>query len=367
MEQQLLSNQSNQTGPTGPTLVDMQRFQKKKSKNGKKILVVLILIAIISAAIYYFFFLNKNNAEPVALENNSNVSKTENKIDKNLDTDNDSLPDYMEKVIGTDANNPDTDSDGYTDLQEIRDGYDPLSDKKYTQEEWGGAVKEKIKREDEGFYEENIKYILKYEADLTNVASYKKSNTMLGARDIIKEKMQRLGVEKSIVEIVDEKYITVDLSGITNNETIKQAIEKTLSLDFRIESSREEYAEHFRNQSGSELPVDFEGPYYVPTDLTGKYITNSSLDLDPNTQPPVVSLEFNEDGKKIFADLTAKNIGKKLAVYLDGEIITAPVINEAMLDGKAVIAGNFTGEEAISLTNKLNAAASSVSIKLVNN
>lgn len=152
MEEQNLSNQNNQTSQAGPTLVDMQRFQKKKSRNGKKILVILILAAIISGAVYYFFFFNKNNAEPIAPKNNSNVSETENNIDKNLDSDSDGLPDYMEKVIGTNPNNSDSDGDGYDDLAEIKNGYSPFDDKRYTDEEWE-EVKWKIKVADEGFYE----------------------------------------------------------------------------------------------------------------------------------------------------------------------------------------------------------------------
>ncbi|MBU4141764.1 hypothetical protein KKE99_02740, partial [Patescibacteria group bacterium] len=111
--------------------------------------------AIISAAAYYFFFLNKNNAEPIAPKNNSNVSKTENVIDKNLDTDQDKLPDYLEKILGTDENNSDTDGDGYDDLVEIKNGYDPLNGEKYSAEEWQ-AVKEKIRNENEEFF--NIKF-----------------------------------------------------------------------------------------------------------------------------------------------------------------------------------------------------------------
>lgn len=162
MEQQSsqdLNNQTNLTNPAGPTLVDMQRFQKKKSRNSKKVLIILILVAIISAVVYYFFFFNKNNTESTIPENNSNVSETENNIDKNLDSDSDDLSDYVEKVIGTNHNNSDTDGDTYSDFEEIKKGYDPLTDKKFTEEEWYN-IKEKIKREDEGLYEEEFDSII---------------------------------------------------------------------------------------------------------------------------------------------------------------------------------------------------------------
>ncbi|MBU4087056.1 MAG: hypothetical protein KKB21_05775, partial [Nanoarchaeota archaeon] len=162
MEQQLSSNQTN---PADPTLVDTQGFQKKQNKSGKKILVILILIAIISAAAYYFFFLNKNNAEPIPEENaevmeNEEVEEVE--IDKELDSDQDGLPDYLEKILGTDENNSDTDGDSYTDFDEIKNGYNPLTSEKYTEEEWG-KVKDIIKSEDEIFFISNTLLMLAQE------------------------------------------------------------------------------------------------------------------------------------------------------------------------------------------------------------
>ena len=73
------------------------------------------------------------------------------KINKELDSDQDGLPDYIEKVLGTNLNNSDTDGDSYSDFEEIKNGYDPVGDGKYTEEEWE-AVEEKIRNEDENLY-----------------------------------------------------------------------------------------------------------------------------------------------------------------------------------------------------------------------
>jgi protein-export membrane protein SecD len=76
-------------------------------------------------------------------------------------------------------------------------------------------------------------------------------------------------------------------------------------------------------------------------------------------------LIFNEEGTKLFAEITQKNIGKIVAIYLDGAPISTPVVREAILDGKAVISGNFTPNEAKQLVGRLNSGALPVPISLV--
>ncbi|MFH1048493.1 MAG: FISUMP domain-containing protein [Patescibacteria group bacterium] len=131
-------------------------FNPKKNLSQKTVALVLVFVILIIAGSFYYFYkvnimlpINDNGQK----ENIETIKDKEAEVDKNLDSDKDSLPDYMEKIIGTDADNSDTDGDGYDDLEEIKNGYDPLSDKKYAEEEWQ-AVKDKIKAADEGFYNE---------------------------------------------------------------------------------------------------------------------------------------------------------------------------------------------------------------------
>ena len=81
---------------------------------------------------------------------------------------------------------------------------------------------------------------------------------------------------------------------------------------------------------------------------------------------PQVGLEFNSEGAKIFEDLTSRNVGKRIAIYLDGSPISAPTVNGAISGGKAQITGNFTYNEAKQLVQRLNAGALPVPIKLIN-
>jgi uncharacterized protein (TIGR02145 family) len=125
----------------------------KKKINKKIILLVIVILAIVGIGTVYFLFLNKGDNQTTSVENAEVAENKEVEVDKNLDTDNDGLPDYLEKVLGTDINNSDTDGDSYGDYEEIKNGYDPLSDKKFTDEEWE-AVKEIIKNEEEKLYGE---------------------------------------------------------------------------------------------------------------------------------------------------------------------------------------------------------------------
>ncbi|OGY42196.1 MAG: protein-export membrane protein SecD [Candidatus Buchananbacteria bacterium RBG_13_39_9] len=104
---------------------------------------------------------------------------------------------------------------------------------------------------------------------------------------------------------------------------------------------------------------------YKYTGLTGKHLKKAQVNFDPNTNEPQVSLEFNDEGKDLFADITGRNVGKIVGIFLDGEAISLPKVNEKISEGKAVITGKFTLDEAKTLTRRLNAGALPVPIELV--
>lgn len=101
------------------------------------------------------------------------------------------------------------------------------------------------------------------------------------------------------------------------------------------------------------------------TELTGKYLKRAQVAFDPNTQEPQVSLEFNDEGAKLFEQITEKNVGKPVAIFLDGYPISAPVVQQKISGGKAVITGNFSLEEARTLARRLTAGALPVPIELI--
>ena len=105
---------------------------------------------------------------------------------------------------------------------------------------------------------------------------------------------------------------------------------------------------------------------YKPTNLTGKNLESASVVFrDQGLSEPQVSLKFDAEGTKLFADITKRNLGKPVAIYLDGVIISAPTVQSEITNGEAVITGNFTLDEAKKLAGRLNEGALPVPITLI--
>lgn len=104
---------------------------------------------------------------------------------------------------------------------------------------------------------------------------------------------------------------------------------------------------------------------WISTGLTGKQLKRAYVDFDPQTQAPEVGLEFDDEGKKLFGSLTAANVGKEIAIFLDSQPISIPRVNQAITEGKAVITGNFALQEAKLLAQRLNTGALPVPVTLV--
>jgi protein-export membrane protein SecD len=107
-----------------------------------------------------------------------------------------------------------------------------------------------------------------------------------------------------------------------------------------------------------------QDPWLV-TGLSGKQLTKARVEFDPNTNEPMVGIEFNDEGKKLFSEITTRNVGRQVAIFLDGEVISAPSVNEPITDGAAVIMGSFNLTEAKLLSQRLNAGALPVPVTLI--
>ncbi|PJA02391.1 protein translocase subunit SecD [bacterium (Candidatus Gribaldobacteria) CG_4_10_14_0_2_um_filter_36_18] len=222
---------------------------------------------------------------------------------------------------------------------------------------------------------------LVYEADLSKIEAEERNEAMQGLRDVIERRVNLFGVGEPMVRIqeqVEHKRLVVELPGVKNIEEAIGAIGKTPYLEFKEERPEEERDEilakyeQFEGKSFEEVQeipdwqlILKEDPYFKSTKLTGQYLKKAELGFDQTTFEPEVFLEFNEEGKDIFKELTSLNVGKHLAIYIDESLISAPVVKEAITDGKARITGRFTIEEAKSLARNLNAGALPVPIKLI--
>lgn len=101
------------------------------------------------------------------------------------------------------------------------------------------------------------------------------------------------------------------------------------------------------------------------TGLTGKMLKSARVSFDQQFGEPEVALEFNAEGAKLFGEITGRNVGKPVAIFLDGVPISTPVVNAAITTGSAVITGDFTLPEARQLAGRLNAGALPVPITLL--
>lgn len=101
------------------------------------------------------------------------------------------------------------------------------------------------------------------------------------------------------------------------------------------------------------------------TRLTGKQLASARVDFDPQIGTPLVSLQFNDEGAALFEDITRRNIGKPVGIFLDGKAISTPVVQTEIAGGRAVIQGSGNVEEAKILARRLQAGALPVGIKLI--
>lgn len=211
---------------------------------------------------------------------------------------------------------------------------------------------------------------LVYEADLAQIGEGTPDEAMQGVRDVIERRVNLFGVTEPVVQVdkVGDHYrLIVELAGIKDISQAIKMIGETPSLDFREERNQEETQIILEKQKAGDQEALAVDPYFnPPSALTGKYLERAEVSFDPNSGAPEVDLQFNSEGAKLFEELTGKNVGKRIAIYLDEVPISVPVVNEAISGGKARISGDFTIDEAKTLVRRLNAGALPVPIKLVN-
>jgi protein-export membrane protein SecD len=210
-----------------------------------------------------------------------------------------------------------------------------------------------------------------YKADVSQVPAGQVSDSMNALRDVIERRINIFGVSEPVVQVqnggfiagnTDEKLI-VDLPGVTDVEKATAMIGQTPLLEFKVEAPKGTPQTATVDKNG-QLKVDM-AQQYVPTELTGRYLKKAILEFDQNTREPKVGLQFDDTGTKLFAEITKANVGKTVAIYLDGSPITTPVVREEIATGEAQISGNFTPAEAKLLVGRLNSGALPVPITLI--
>ncbi|MFA6321150.1 MAG: protein translocase subunit SecD [Candidatus Omnitrophota bacterium] len=188
------------------------------------------------------------------------------------------------------------------------------------------------------------------------------------AMEIIRNRVDQFGVGEMSIQRQGKDNIIVQLPGVTDRERALELIGKTAHLEFKIVSDNAELLKKAINNEpveGFELKY-LEGeragrePLLLEKDasLTGDMLVNAKTEFSSRGfGEPYVSLTLNSKGAEIFSNVTATNVGKRLAIVLDGKVVSAPVIREAIPSGQAQISGNFSVEQANDLSVILRAGA----------
>jgi preprotein translocase subunit SecD len=192
-------------------------------------------------------------------------------------------------------------------------------------------------------------------ADMKNISSSQRNAALNSAKTVIENRVNLFGVSEPLVQTSvsnnNDYRVIVEIPGLTDINQIRSLIGTTAQLTFW-------------EQTGT-VSATLDPANFKKTNLTGADIKETSVAFSQNTGKPEVQLVFTSQGAKKFAEITKRNVGKRLAIALDNQFIEAPTVNQAILAGNAVIEGNFTVETANQLSTQLNAGALPVPLSIL--
>lgn len=235
-----------------------------------------------------------------------------------------------------------------------------------------------------------------YEADLSEIETEERAQKMEQLKDTIERRVNIYGVTEPIIQIQGESRLIVELAGIKNVQEAIDMIGETPYLEFRemlSDQEREEAKANIpeeqileiielikqevgREASREEVLDLLTSNLSKPTELTGEYLERADVAFESTTGNIQIKLQFNKEGAKIFEEVTERNVDKPLAIFLDGmsiidtdgdERITgndfyAPVVQQKITGGQAVITGDMDMKKAQKIAQRLNSGALPVKI-----
>lgn len=195
-------------------------------------------------------------------------------------------------------------------------------------------------------------------ADMGSQSPENKSQAIESLKETISRRVDLFGVSESVVKTSingDDYRIIIELPGVTDSQQALALIGQTAKMEFAFPV--------FSEDKSATEPGQLIG--FNSTDLTGADLQIAGVTYETNNRLPAVSLKFKDVGKEKFAKITKENIGKSLAILLDGYPLTMPTIQSEIKDGNAIITGQFTTQEAKSLSIQLNAGALPVPVSIL--
>lgn len=228
---------------------------------------------------------------------------------------------------------------------------------------------------------------LVYEADVSELQPSEVDPAMASLRDVIERRVNAFGVSEPLVQVEEagalggetKQRLIVELPGVEDAGEAKEQIGETPVLDFRLQTtsgtSTADNGSLFSTsttatgtQPATTSTSTSPDSQWQRTDLTGRLLSGARLQFGTGqdvSNDPVVLLDFNDEGAELFSEITGNNVGEVLGIFLDGESISSPVVQQQITGGTAQITGNFSPEEARTLVRDLNLGALPVPIELV--
>ena len=170
--------------------------------------------------------------------------------------------------------------------------------------------------------------------------------------EIVRRRIDDVGTKEPTILQRGEKRILVELPGLKDPERIKALLGKTAQLNFRLVSDNNEFGtDELLSEIGEKLNISKR------IIMSGENLIDAQPSIQNQNNEPVVSFTLDRLGAQKFGRATTDNVGRRLAIVLDGEIVSAPNINEPITSGNGMISGNFTFQEATDLALLLRSGA----------
>jgi preprotein translocase subunit SecD len=182
-------------------------------------------------------------------------------------------------------------------------------------------------------------------------------------KDVLERRINEFGTKEPIIQTFGENHIIVDLPAVTDPREAEKIVTKQAYLEFKeLTPAGKAYFESHN------APPEYYDPLMWKTFMNGSALADAEEEPAGGSQGGgntyVVAFTLTPEGKKIFGDVTSKNVGRPIAIYLDGIFISAPIVNEPITGGRGQIEGSFTLQEAHQLAVFLKAGALPIPIKI---
>lgn len=203
---------------------------------------------------------------------------------------------------------------------------------------------------------------LTLEADMSSINSADRSQALDSLKGIIERRVNFYGVSEPVVQtakVGNDYRVVVELAGVTDVNQALQLIGKTAMLSFREEATASQAAK-ISSESASLFEL-----FPSVTNLSGKDLKKAEASFEPNKGEPIVLLTFNSDGAKKWEEITKKNLNKRIAIFLDNQVLLAPTVISVIPDGRTVISGGFTTAQTKQMAMLLNSGALPTPVKVI--